>query len=171
MSPKKITPSRRRSSKGPGRGSAANPGPRSKRPQPKHCIELSILAHDGLRADNVRVLCGSPPPKARAGSTVPPSDLAAWARSISRGTQPVRLARMLAALAHPQRLQILLHLLTGEASYQSLAHRTGLKAGPLYHHIRELRSAGFLSPKRRDLYALTRLGRRVTLAATAVGHL
>lgn len=93
------------------------------------------------------------------------------ARQITRGTRPERLSRLLAALAHPQRLAILTKLLAGEATHKLLSNATGLKAGPLYHHLRELRAAGLLGPKVRDVYVLTPKGRRAILAAMALERL
>ncbi len=81
------------------------------------------------------------------------------------------LCRAMAAVGHPQRGRILCKLLEGPATYQSLQHLTKLKAGPLYHHVGELRMAGLMLPKQRDLYELTRAGRNVILAALALGSL
>lgn len=81
------------------------------------------------------------------------------------------LCRAMAAVGHPQRGQILCKLLEGPATYQSLQRLTKLKAGPLYHHVGELRLAGLMLPKQRDLYELTRAGRNVILAALALGSL
>jgi predicted transcriptional regulator len=81
------------------------------------------------------------------------------------------LARLLAAIGHPQRIAILRELLAGEATHKTLAKVTRLKAGPLYYHIRELRSAGLIGPKVRDLYVMTRRGRRVILASLAMDRL
>jgi DNA-binding transcriptional ArsR family regulator len=78
---------------------------------------------------------------------------------------------LLAAMAHPQRLQILLKLLGGEATHRLLAKATGLKPGPLYHHLRELRMAGLIGPKTRDLYFLAPAGRYAILAALAMARL
>jgi predicted transcriptional regulator len=62
-------------------------------------------------------------------------------------------------------------LLAGEATHKALSKATGLKAGPLYYHIRELRSAGLIGPKVRDLYMLTKRGRRVILGILALERL
>ena len=90
------------------------------------------------------------------------------AKRVCRGMQPERLARLLGAVAHHQRLRILLKLLGGEATRQLLTKATGLKAGPLYYHLRELRSAGLIGPKVRDLYVLTPRGRRAVLTVLAM---
>ena len=75
----------------------------------------------------------------------------------------------LAAVAHVQRLTIMLKLLEGPATYAALRHATKLKAGPLYHHIGQLRLAGLILPKQRDLYELTRGGRNLMLAVAVIG--
>jgi len=86
------------------------------------------------------------------------------ARRLAGRTGPA-LAVVLAALGHPHRITLLSTLLEGPATYRLLQRRTGLKAGPLYHHVNQLRLAGLLAPKTRDLYDLTRSGRNVLLAA------
>jgi len=74
-----------------------------------------------------------------------------------------RICRAMAALGHTQRLGILRKLLEGPAIYQSLKRITKLKPGPLYHHINQLRLAGLVLPKQRDLYELTRAGKSMVL--------
>jgi predicted transcriptional regulator len=66
---------------------------------------------------------------------------------------------------------VLLKLLEGPATYRALAKATRLRAGPLYHHIAQLRLAGLVRPKERDLYALTRGGRNALLAALTIPRL
>ncbi len=80
-----------------------------------------------------------------------------------------RTVEALAAVAHVQRLTIMLKLLDGPATYAALTRATKLKAGPLYHHIGQLRLAGLILPKQRDLYELTRGGRNLMLAVAVVG--
>ncbi|RME40954.1 MAG: ArsR family transcriptional regulator [Planctomycetota bacterium] len=96
-------------------------------------------------------------------------------RLVSAVSPGVRLGpavcRVLAAVGHPQRARILAKLLEGPATYRVLQDATRLAAGPLYHHIRELREAGLLTPKQRDRYALTRGGRNAILLVLAGGRL
>ena len=80
-----------------------------------------------------------------------------------------RTCRALAALGNDQRVKIMAKLLEGPAIYRSLQRVTRLRAGPLYHHINQLRLAGLILPKQRDLYELTRGGRNLILAAMVVG--
>lgn len=87
-------------------------------------------------------------------------------RTASRRLDP--LADLLASAAHPKRLMILMKLLGGEATKELLTKATGLKAGPLYYHLRELRSAGLIGPKVRDLYVITDKGSRLALSLLAV---
>lgn len=69
------------------------------------------------------------------------------------------------------RLKILLKLLEGPATYRGMQKTTKLKAGPLYHHINQLRLSGLILPKQRDLYELTRGGRNLMLIAMAAAPL
>jgi len=55
--------------------------------------------------------------------------------------------------------------------YRSLQQLTKLKAGPLYHHINQLRLAGLILPKQRDLYELSRSGRNLIMTVMALGSL
>jgi hypothetical protein len=82
-----------------------------------------------------------------------------------------RTCQALAAFGHPQRARIMGKLLEGPATYRSLQRVTRLKAGPLYHHVNQLRLAGLILPKQRDLYELTRGGRNLILAAAVLGPL
>jgi len=77
----------------------------------------------------------------------------------------------LGAFGHGQRVKIMAKLLEGPATYRSLQRVTKLKAGPLYHHINQLRLAGLILPKQRDLYELTRGGRNLMLTAMVMGPL
>jgi len=103
------------------------------------------------------------------GRRVTTMDIDNAAKRLSRGTNNGQIAYLLDALGHEQRIRILLKLLGGEATHKMLSKETGLKAGPLYHHIRELRTAGLVGPKVRDLYTLTRKGRRAIMSAMAIG--
>ena len=80
-----------------------------------------------------------------------------------------RTCGALAAAGHLQRAALLRKLLEGPATYRALQKVTKLKAGPLYHHINQLRLAGLILPKQRDLYELTRGGRNLILAITVIG--
>ena len=82
-----------------------------------------------------------------------------------------RLARLLEAVASAHRLAILDLLLQGPATYRGLQKATGLNVGPLYHHVNQLRSAGLIGPKERDLYWLTPAGRTLTLILQAAAPL
>ncbi len=78
-----------------------------------------------------------------------------------------RLGVVLDAAASTHRLAILELLLGGPATYQHLQKTTGLKVGPLYHHVNQLRAAGLIGPKERDLYWLTQSGRILVLVLQA----
>lgn len=109
-------------------------------------------------------LCG------RRAATLATTTLERTARRFTRGDlEP--LAQVLAALGSSHRLSMMACLLEGPATYRSLQRRTGLQAGPLYHHINQLRLANVIGPKSRDTYALTRAGRNALLVALALGPL
>ena len=132
-------------------------------------LTVSVWSGKQRRAKRVEVAGAAGPGAARNKPDVAsPREWQSAAGRVSRGSRPDQLARLLAALAHPQRVTILLKLLAGEATHRLLSKATGLKAGPLYHHIRELRAAGLIGPKVRDLYTLTATGERAILAALAL---
>ena len=76
----------------------------------------------------------------------------------------------MAAAGHEVRAKLMLKLLDGPATYCALKRATKLEAGPLYHHINQLRLAGLILPKQRDLYELTRGGRNLILAMMVLDH-
>lgn len=79
-----------------------------------------------------------------------------------------RVSAVCAALGHPLRMAILVRLFEGPATYRDLQGHTRLAAGPLYHHVNQLRLAGLILPKKRDRYAMTRGGRNAMLVALAM---
>lgn len=90
------------------------------------------------------------------------------ARTVKRWGNPRtmrRWAQVCECMSSTHRIRILVKLFEGPATYQSLCKTTELKAGPLYHHIGVLRTAGMVGPKLRDMYELTRGGRNLVLAA------
>ena len=95
----------------------------------------------------------------------------AAARKFASRARLEELARVLSAFGSAHRLQILTSLLYGPATYRTLQRASDLKAGPFYHHINQLRLAGFLGPKTRDLYVLTRAGRNALLVALSLSSL
>jgi DNA-binding HxlR family transcriptional regulator len=68
-------------------------------------------------------------------------------------------ARRHNGLGHADRVRIAQALAAGANSHHLLAQASGLKAGPLYHHLRELERAGLVLLRRRNVYALTEFGR------------
>ncbi|MHC4610430.1 MAG: hypothetical protein ACYS7M_08795, partial [Planctomycetota bacterium] len=90
---------------------------------------------------------------------------------LAGGRQGGRLAEVLAAIGSPHRVKILVKLLEGPATYRAIQKTTRLKAGPLYHHVAQLRLAGLIGPKQRDLYELTRGGRNLVLVALTLPSL
>ncbi|MBN1344789.1 MAG: winged helix-turn-helix transcriptional regulator [Phycisphaerae bacterium] len=81
------------------------------------------------------------------------------------------LAKLLCAFAHPQRVAIIKAIFTGAGTYADLRERVGLKAGPMYHHLRELKLAGVLADGPRDVYRLTRQGKDALILACSLATL
>ena len=79
------------------------------------------------------------------------------------------VARMLAGLAHPDRIRILRAILQGAATHHSLHKAVKLKTGPLYHHLRALERAGVLTMATRNAYELTERGRIALLVTNSLG--
>ena len=76
--------------------------------------------------------------------------------------------QILAALGHPLRAQVLVQLLAEPATYRGLVELTGTEAGPLYHHLKQLRLAGLLISPGRDRYELTDRGCEAALLVVAL---
>ncbi len=107
----------------------------------------------------------------RQGRAVGWVETARAAKGMATRARLKSLSRTLAALAHASRAAIVVKLLEGPANYRALQKVTGMKAGPLYHHVNQLRIAGLILPKERDVYGLTRGGRNVILGALALTRL
>ncbi len=123
---------------------------------------LLVAEHVGGEWEEITQLCEVDLGSSLSGRRV----VARRGTRISPGT-----CRALAALGNDQRVKIMAKLLEGPAIYRSLQRVTKLRAGPLYHHINQLRLAGLILPKQRDLYELTRGGRNLILTAMVVGPL
>jgi len=134
-------------------------------------VVVAAIEADGKQA---RTQIGQASLKARSagrGAGRPGGGAMARARAARKLTTPAklkRLAEVVSAVASPHRLTILAKLLEGPATYQALIKASGLKVGPLYHHINQLRLASLVAPKERDLYRLTRAGQNVLLAMLAM---
>ena len=94
----------------------------------------------------------------------------ALATKLRRRMRVARVAEMMSVLGSVHRLGILGALAGGAATYRQLVKATKLQAGPLYHHVNQLRFAGLVRPKERDLYEITARGREYLLIAAAVGN-
>ena len=82
-----------------------------------------------------------------------------------------RSARVLAALGHPTRLQLLRAMLGTPRTSQELQELAGQSStGQLYHHLKDLLSAGLIEQAMRNLYQVARghiVPLLVILAATS----
>ena len=103
-------------------------------------------------------------PKQGRGGTA----LSRQAKKLASPPRKKQISAILQAAASPHRIAILAELLQGPATYQALLKATGLKVGPLYHHINQLRMASLVAPKERDLYRLTNAGRNLLVILLAM---
>lgn len=90
-----------------------------------------------------------------------------------RDTDPDLVARVFAALGSPARLTVLRALLDGPRTSQQLrAELDDASVGQLYHHLRELLSAGLITQPARSKYAIAK-GNLVPLCVqiTTAAHL
>jgi len=70
-------------------------------------------------------------------------------------TSWAEVAENLAALAHPMRLELLRAVLNGKSTSQELQHLEDIgTTGRLYHHLKELQSAGWLKVGKRGSYTV-----------------
>jgi len=70
-------------------------------------------------------------------------------------TSWAEVAETLAALAHPVRLELLRAVLNGKSSSQELQQLSDIgTTGQLYHHLKELQSAGWLKVGKRGSYVV-----------------
>ncbi len=159
---KKVKPRRTNASRG-GRGAASA----------VFAAEIRVRGPWGDRGGANAVIEGKADRSAGRGAEPEACVLDRWraAKVLAKESRPRDVAGLLSAVAHAQRIQILIHLLGGEATHRALRDLTGAKAGPLYHHLGELRAAGLIGPKVRDLYVITRKGERAVLSALAMGRL
>jgi len=75
------------------------------------------------------------------------------------------IVQLLSAVASPRRLTMLKAMMAGADSYAKLRKAVGLSAGPLYYHLRELKSASLVQEGQRDVYKLTVRGKHLLLIA------
>ena len=92
----------------------------------------------------------------------------ALAGQLRRKIRPERIAGLLNVLGSTHRIRVLMTLAGGGVTYQHLVKATKLKAGPLYHHVNQLRLVGLIRPRERDLYEITPKGTRALLMAAGM---
>jgi len=78
-------------------------------------------------------------------------------------------ANLLNGLAHRARFNLAKAIFLGSHTHRLLSQASGLKTGPLYHHLRGLQQAGIIESKDRNSYGLTEIGTRLLLVAAALG--
>jgi DNA-binding HxlR family transcriptional regulator len=80
-------------------------------------------------------------------------------------TPAANVERLLAPLAHEGRIKIMQALSGGTLTPSELTARTGFQGGGLYHHLKELKYASYISDKD-GKYSLTPLGRQLLMTVT-----
>lgn len=165
QSTKKTTTRKRTPIPDGGRNRTAHPAKRSAATKEGCAAILLIEEHAGGERDEAghAVAVGEAPP------SIPAHKRLMTTAKGRRGRRPrTTVCRALAAAGHETRMKILAKLLEGPATYRAVQRVTKAPAGPLYHHINQLRLAGLILPKQRDLYELTRGGRNLVLTIAAM---
>ncbi len=132
---------------------------------------IIIVERAGRRVDKVINIVKVPPGATGSGQRTAGGRRVAPGSGRGAGEVPRPVCQAFSTLGHVLRAKIVRKLLEGPATYQALKRLTKLKVGPLYHHVNQLRLAGIILPKQRDLYELTRGGRNLILVAMALGRL
>lgn len=133
--PRQVTPSRR-----PPRTQAAV--------RSGLAVELACRHADGVRVRTRRLQIGR----------IYRRSAGAGAATVWKGVDHKRLAELATGFAHPQRVILVRTLMQGATSYRQIRMALGAKAGPLYHHVKQLRLCGLLQVGPRDVYRLTEAG-------------
>jgi len=126
-------------------------------------VELQIVERAGRRLDKVTSSLQLPTVGTGGGARLSKGRKGSRPTGKIGAESKARFCQAMFALGHGQRVKLVRKLLDGPCTYQSLKHLTKLKPGPLYHHINQLRLAGLIRPRQRDLYELTRAGRNMIL--------
>ena len=82
-------------------------------------------------------------------------------------TSAVSIERLLSPLAHEGRVRIMQALYRGRHSASELGEATGFRGGGLYHHLRELRYAAYVTEDG-GRYSLTELGRQLLITVALI---
>jgi len=153
-------------------GARAFPPGMSKLGREGGCAATIIIAERvGRRVDTVRNSVKIPSGETGSGQRTAGSGRLGPRGGRGSGEVPRPVCQAFSTLGHVLRAKIVRKLLEGPATYQALKRLTKLKVGPLYHHVNQLRLAGIILPKQRDLYELTRGGRNLILGALALAPL
>ena len=83
---------------------------------------------------------------------------------------PAKVERLLSPLAHEARVGLMQALYDGPRGSSELTSATDLRGGNLYHHLKELIHAGYVS-ERDAGYALTNVGRQLLVTVTCIASL
>lgn len=134
-------------------------------------VALVMVERTGRRVDRVMSSMELQYVETDGGAKFPKRRKGGRRASKHRVEVPARVCQAMFALGHVQRMKVIRKLLDGPATYQALKRLTKLKPGPLYHHVNQLRLAGLILPRQRDLYELTRAGRNLMLGMMVLAPL
>jgi DNA-binding transcriptional ArsR family regulator len=84
-------------------------------------------------------------------------------------TPAEHVERLLTPLAHASRVRIVQALFASPLSAGQLAEAVGLRGGSLYHHLRELQFAAYVTVEQGQ-YGLTNLGRQMAVTACVLAR-
>ena len=84
-------------------------------------------------------------------------------------TPPEHIERLLTPLAHTSRIRIMQALYDAPLSATELSEAVGARGGSLYHHLRDLKYAAYLTDGG-GRYALTDLGRQMLVTAALIAN-
>jgi len=98
----------------------------------------------------------------------------AWCQGLAlpaREPRDDQIARVASAFANDQRVTLMRCLDAGHVTFASLREATGMTAGRLQHHLKELALAGFLRDTRqRNCYQLSTAGRSLLFIMVCLGQ-
>lgn len=80
---------------------------------------------------------------------------------------PANVERLLSPLSHEGRIKIMQALFDRSVAASELSACTGFQGGGLYHHLRELKYAGYISDKDGE-YRLTQIGQQLLITVALI---
>ena len=82
-------------------------------------------------------------------------------------TEAAKIDHLLSPMAHEGRIRIMQALYEGPMTPTALTEATGFQGGGLYHHLRELKYAAYVTDEKGQ-YSLTHLGRQLLITMSLI---